>query len=402
MYKKLALIAAIVLAMLMAAPGLAQDAENPTIAFLRYGGSSLISLSEKGILDMLQAYGMINEEERAVLDESEDLEGEHINVIYRDAGFDLSTVNLMIEDALDNGADVLLTLSTPVTQLAANITREMDNPPQIIFAIVGTPYFAGVADTPCVKDDHIAGTQTDIPYEQYVNVLPTFNPDLKVIGTIVNASQANSVFGAERIEELAGELGIAVETTGVTTLSDLPLATEGLISKGAEAIVVPGGYTVSIGMSAIVDIATENGIAVFSPVSQHVYRGATVGAGFYSLYREGVIAARMLVAHINGEVDLSRTGINLTPGFTVALNLDSAAEAGVEISEELLAMADWTIKDGESSEGVSPELPEIGIELPEMTLDERREADLEFLADIHCTDEMISEQKRQLETQWSG
>lgn len=402
MYKKLALIAAIVLAMLMAAPGLAQDAENPTIAFLRYGGSSLISLSEKGILDMLQAYGMINEEERAVLDESEDLEGEHINVIYRDAGFDLSTVNLMIEDALDNGADVLLTLSTPVTQLAANITREMDDPPQIIFAIVGTPYFAGVADTPCVKDDHIAGTQTDIPYEQYVNVLPTFNPDLKVIGTIVNASQANSVFGAERIEELAGELGIAVETTGVTTLSDLPLATEGLISKGAEAIVVPGGYTVSIGMSAIVDIATENGIAVFSPVSQHVYRGATVGAGFYSLYREGVIAARMLVAHINGEVDLSRTGINLTPGFTVALNLDSAAEAGVEISEELLAMADWTIKDGESSEGVSPELPEIGIELPEMTLDERREADLEFLADIHCTDEMISEQKRQLETQWSG
>ncbi|MCE2472176.1 MAG: ABC transporter substrate-binding protein [Anaerolineae bacterium] len=401
MYKKLALIAVIVLAMLMAAPGLAQDAENPTIAFLRYGGSSLISLSEKGILDMLQAYGMINEEERAVLDESEDLEGEHINVIYRDAGFDLPTVNLMIEDALDNGADVLLTLSTPVTQLAANITREMDDPPQIIFAIVGTPYFAGVADTPCVKDDHIAGTQTDIPYEQYVNVLPTFNPDLKVIGTIVNASQANSVFGAERIEELAGELGIAVETAGVTTLSDLPLATEGLISKGAEAIVVPGGYTVSIGMSAIVDIATENGIAVFSPVSQHVYRGATVGAGFYSLYREGVIAARMLVAHINGEVDLSRTRINLTPGFTVALNLDSAAEAGVEISEELLAMADWTIKDGGSSEGVSPELPEIGIELPAMTLDERREADLEFLAGIHCTDEMISEQKRQLETQWS-
>ncbi len=401
MVKKRALIAAIVLVMLMAAPGLAQDAENPTIAFLRYGGSSLISLSEKGILDMLQAYGMINEDERAVLDESEDLEGEHINVIYRDAGFDLPTVNLMIEDALDNGADVLLTLSTPVTQLAANITREMDYPPQIIFAIVGTPYFAGVADAPCVKDDHIAGTQTDIPYEQYVNVLPTFDPDLKVIGTIVNASQANSVFGAGRIEELAGELGIMVETAGVTALSDLPLATEGLISKGAEAIVVPGGYTVSIGMSAIVDVATENGIAVFSPVSQHVYRGATVGAGFYSLYREGVIAARMLVGHINGEVDLSRTGINLTPGFTVALNLDSAAEAGVEISDELLALADWTIKDGGSSEGVSPELPEIGIELPEMTLDERREADLEFLAGIHCTYEMISEQKRQLETQWS-
>lgn len=380
---------------------LSADSENPTVAFLRYGGSPLISLSEKGVLDMLEAYAFINAEERAILDESQDLEGENINVLYRDAGFDLPTANIMIEDALDNGADVLLTLSTPVTQLAANITREMDDPPQIIFAIVGTPYFAGVADTPCVKDDHIAGTQTDIPYAQYVNVLPVFNPDLKVIGTIVNSSQANSVFGAERIEELAGELGISVESAGVTGLSDLPLATEGLISKGAEAIVVPGGYTVSIGMSAIVDIATENGIAVFSPVSQHVYRGATVGAGFYSLYREGVIAARMLIGHLNGDVDLSRTGINLTPGFTVALNLDSAAEAGVEISDELLAMADWTIADGASTEGVSPELPEIGVELPEMSLDERREADLAFLAEIYCTDEKIAEQKRQLETQWS-
>ncbi|MCY4540435.1 MAG: ABC transporter substrate binding protein [Chloroflexi bacterium] len=232
-------------------------------------------------------------------------------------------------------------------------------------------------------------------------MLPIFNPDLRVIGTIVNSSQANSVFGAERIEELAGEFGISVESAGVTGLSDLPLAAEGLISKGAEAIVVPGGYTVSIGMSAIVDIATENGIAVFSPVSQHVYRGATVGAGFYSLYREGVIAARMLIGHLNGDVDLSRTGINLTPGFTVALNLDSAAEAGVEISDELLAMADWTITDGASTEGGTPDLPEIGVELPEMSLDERREADLAFLADIYCTDEKIAEQKRQLETQWN-
>ncbi len=393
------LLLLITLALLATPTALAQDAGNPTIAFLRYGGSSLISLSEKGILDMLQAYGMINAEERAVLDESEDLEGEHINVIYRDAGFDLPTANIMIEDALDNEADVLLTLSTPVTQLAANITREMDNPPQIIFAIVGTPYYARVAKTSCIKDVHIAGSQTDIPYEQYVNLLPVFNPDLQTIGTIVNTSQANSVFGAQRIEEFADALGIAVETAGVSALSDLPLATAGLISKGAEAIVVPGGYTVSIGMSSIVDSATENGIPVFSPVSQHVYRGATVGAGFYSLYREGVIAARMLIAHLNQDVDLSRTRINLTPGFTIALNLDTSAELGIEISEELLEMADWTIENGASTEGVSPDLPEIGIELPDMPLAERRRSDLEFLAALECTDEMIAEQQAALDAQ---
>ena len=64
-------------------------------------------------------------------------------------------------------------------------------------------------------------------------------------------------------------------------------------------------------------------------------------------------------------------------------------------------MADWTITDGASTEGVSPELPEIGVELPEMSLDERREADLAFLAEIYCTEDIIAEQKRQLETQWN-
>jgi len=228
------------------------------------------------------------------------------------------------------------------------------------------------------------------------------DPDMKLIGTIVNMAETNSVFGAERITELAGELGIEVKVSQVVSFADLQPATDGLISKGVEAIVLPASYTTSIGLPSIVDAAAEyGGIPVFSIVAQHVYRGATVGADFYSMYREGVIAARMLIAHLNGGIDISRLSVNFKPGFTVAINLDAAAEGEVEISDKLLALADWTIKDGLSTEGVTPDLPEHGIELPEMTLEELREADLAFLAELYCTDEMIAEQKRQLETQWT-
>ncbi|MCY3781450.1 MAG: ABC transporter substrate binding protein [Chloroflexi bacterium] len=394
------LIGLLMAVLLIAAPALAGDDDKPTVAILRYGGTPLTALAEKGILDMLEAYGLVNAEERAVLDEAEDLEGERINVIYGDAGFDIPAANIMVEDALDRGADALLTLSTPVSQIAANATREMDDPPALIFAIVTTPYFAGIADAPCIKDSHIAGTQTDVPYDEFVPLLKVQDPDMKMIGTIVNMAEPNSVFGMERITELAEGLGMRVEMSPVVSFADLQLATDGLISKGVEAIVLPASYTTSIGLSSIVDAAAEyGGIPVFSIVAQHVYRGATVGADFYSLYREGVIAARMLLAHLNGDIDISRLSVNLKPGFTVAINLDSAAEADVEISDELLAMADWMIKDGQSTEGVTPELPEHGIELPEMTLEERRASDLEFLAELYCTDEMIAAQKAQLETQ---
>ena len=393
-------IGLLIAALFMAAPALAQAGGKPTIAILRYGGTPLTSLAEKGILDMFEAYGLVTAEERAVLDEAEDLEGERIHIIYRDAGFDIPAANIMVEDALDRGVDALLTLSTPVSQIAANATRELDDPPALIFAIVTTPYFAGIAEAPCVKDGHIAGTQTDVPYDAFVPLLKLQDPNMNLIGTIVNMDEPNSVHGTERITKLAEEMGIRVEVSPVVSFADLQHATDGLISKGVEAIVLPASYTTSIGLSSIVDAAAEyGGIPVFSIVAQHVYRGATVGADFYSLYREGVIAARMLIAHLNGDIDISRLSVNLKPGFTVALNLDAAAEANVEISDELLAMADWTIKDGESSEGVTPELPEHGIELPDMTLEERRASDLEFLAGLYCSDEMIAAQKAQLDAQ---
>ena len=389
-------------ALSIAAPALAQDDGKPTIAILRYGGTSLTALAEKGILDMFEAYGLVNAEERAILDEAEDLEGERVNVIYSDAGFDIPAANIMVEDALDQGADALLTLSTPVSQIAANIARQLDHPPAIIFAIVTAPYFAGIADSPCIKDSHIAGTQTVVPYDEFVPLLKMQDPDMKVIGTIVNLAEPNSVFGVERITKLAEKLGMRVEVTPVVAIADLPLATAGLISKGAEAIVLPASYTTSNGLPAILETALEHGgIPVFSIVAEHVYRGATIGADFYSLYREGVIAARMLIGHLNGDVDISRLSVNLKPGFTVAINLDAAAEAGVEIADELLSIADWTIKDGVSTEGVSPDLPEVGAELEEMSLEERRETDLAFLAGLYCTDEMIAEQKARLEARKS-
>ncbi len=392
------LIGLLLVAFYVAAPALAGDDGKPTIAILRYGGTSLTALAEKGILDMLEAYGLVSTEERAILDESEDLSGERINIIYGDADFDIPAANIMVEDALDRGASTLLTLSTPVSQIAANITRQMDDPPAIIFAIVTAPYFAGIADAPCVKDSHIAGTQTEVPYEEFVPLLTVQDPNIKSIGAVVNLAEANSVFGAERITELALELGLQVEIAPVVSVADLPVATASLISKGVEAVVLPAGYTTSTGLPAIVETAAEyGGVPVFSISAQHVYRGATVGADFYSLYREGVIAARILIGHLNGDIDISRLSVNLKPGFTIAINLDAAEDAGVEIADDLLAMADWTIKDGASSEGVTPDLPEVGTELEEMPLDERREADLEFLAGLYCSDEMIAKQQMELD-----
>ena len=99
----------------------------------------------------------------------------------------------------------------------------------------------------------------------------------------------------------------------------------------------------------------------------------------------------MLTAQLEGTLDVSRLAINAIPSLGVSLNIDVAKEAGISFSEELLSVADFVIENGVSTQDRTPP------SLPDMTLEERRAADLEFLAGLECTPEMIAEQQAELD-----
>ncbi len=400
MIQRLLLVLAILA--LGASPALrANEDEIPTIAMLNFGHTQGATLSIKGAFDVLQAYGYFNEEERVTLDAGEDLVGENINVLWRNAGFDIPTASLMVEDALDRGADAILTVTTQVTQLAVNATRDMEDPPAIMFSLVGSPYFAGIADAPCIKPGHVGGTQNVIPYDKIVPTLLTQNPDLKIVGTIVSPEQPVSVDGGRQIQKAADEIGLTVEVATVVSRSDLNLAVEALVSRGAEAIVYPIGSIALSGTPLLLSLTSEYGIPLFAPVPYLVFSGATVGGGIRSTYGEGVIQGRMLVAHLNGDIDISEISINQTRDFGIAVNLDSAKAQGIEVADEILAMAEFVIENGIGSAGVTRELPEVVTALPEMPLEERRAADLAFLDSLRCTPEIIAEQRAELQDMWA-
>ncbi len=379
----------------------AQEDEIPTIAMMNFGYSAGQTLATKGAFDVLQAYGYFNEEERAVLDAGEDLVGENINVLWRNAGSDTPTANLMVEDAIDRGVDAMLIVTTQVTQIAVNATRELEDPPAIMFSLVGSPYFAGIADAPCIKPGHVGGSQYHLPYAQSVAVMRLWNPDIQTIGIIVAPGEPISVSGARSLQNAAEELGMTVEIATVVTLSDLNLATESLVNRGVEALINPVSSIILSGTTLLHTLTAEYGIPLFGIFPYHVYNGATVAAGFNNVYGEGVMQSRMLVAHLNGDIDISEISINKTLDFGIAINLDSANAAGVQIPEDLLAMADFVIEDGISSAGATAELPEVDTSLPDMSIEERRAADLEILESLRCTDEIIAEQRAQIEDTWA-
>ena len=376
---------------------LAED-DTPTIAFLRYAGTAPVAEATNGILDSLEAYGYLTSAERAALNESYDLNGENINLLYRDAGFDLPSVNLIVEEVLDKGADAIVTVTTQVAQIAVNATRDLEDPPAILFSLVTTPYTTGIADSSCIKPAHVAGTQPLLSFADYVPLVLVQNPDIKVIGTIESPDQPTSIIGSRIITQIGESLGLTVEVASAVQLTDLNVAVEGLLGKGVEAIVLSINPLTLQGTPVLIQLTSEYGVPLYAPIIQQVYRGVTIAAGFHSFYEEGVIAARLLHAYLSGEVDLADVAINQSRSFGVAINLDTAAEQGIEISEDMLAQANFVIENGERSEGAASDLDDKKTALRDMTLEERQAADREFLAALECTPEMIAEQQAALES----
>ena len=392
MYRK-TLTVLVVLMLLLAPRALAADDEKPTVAFLRYAGNAPVAAATEGILDSLEAYGYLTSAERAGLNESYDLEGEHINLLYRDAGFDLPSVNLMVEEALDKGADALLTVTTQVAQIAVNATRDLEDPPAIFFSLVTTPFATGIADAPCLKPSHVTGSQPLPTFSDYVPLALLQNPDIKTIGTITSPDQPTSLVGAQQMSKIAESHGLRLEVASAISLADLNIAAESLFGKGVEAILLNINPLTLQGTPVLVQLTAEQGIPLYAPIIQQVYRGVTVAAGFHSFYEEGQIVARILHAHLQGDIDIAKIAINQSHSFGVALNLDTAASQGITISDDLLAMANFVIEDGQRSAGLAADLDAAGAAMAGVSAEERQKADQEFLAGLHCSDEMIAEQQ---------
>ena len=339
----------LLLVSLLAVLPVVSQGDAPTVAILRFGSASGedFSSTEIGVLDMLEAFGYISADERADMAGRANLDGENISIVLGDAGFDFVNAALAVDKALDQGANVLVTLSTPMTQAALNATGDMDEPPAIVFAAVFDAAAAGIAESACEKPAHVGGAEAKTPYEEVLPLLLIQDPDLQTIGTIFNPAEASSVAGAEAIVAAAGALGLNVEQASVSSVADLRAATQGLINRGAAIILLPVDQTTLGGMPVILAVANEYGIPIFHSNMQALSVGATVGAGFELLFEQGIRAGRILVGHLNGDIDIANTAIYSETSMGVGVNLDSAADQGVEISDELMDMAGRVFEDGQ-------------------------------------------------------
>ena len=424
----------ILLLLLLLAPVASAQDSNPTIAILGFP-VEVKQLQTSALLDVLQGYGMINQDERDALNEYEDVAGESLTIAWGSAELDLADASIVVERAIDQGADALVVFSTSMSQLAVNLTRDMPNPPVVIFQ-VADPYAAGLADATCIKPAHVTGTHTSHDYELIFDVLQLQLPDLATVGVLYSLGHAVGEVGQRKATAVAQSRGIEVISASVAEISEVGFAANGLISKEVDAIIMPSSAFITAAMPIAVEAAKEFSVPVVSPTLGTIFLGVTFGIGNYRNLQEGYDVGRVLVAWLNGEADIARTGINTISDTALGINLNSAALAEIEVSEELIAMAD-AIVVGDKYQ-MSPKMARDAFQymdmpdemimmivqaanIPGLEIVEERiqaplatvvgeaagfatgsfspnpEMDAAFVAGLECTDEMIAEQQAALD-----
>ena len=418
------------LALLLAPAGIAQDADTPTVAILRFGPLLSANHVEDWVTNGLHRMGVVSQEEYAQLLERQDLEGERINIIWGDAQFDHASAQTLVDSVLDREVDAIVAISTPVTAATLNATADLENAPAVIFGEVHAPYHAGIAQAPCVKPANLTGIAPETPYDEILPLLLLQDPALETIGTIYSLNEVSGVVGAEQIKQLAEEFGLTVLESGVNTVSDLALAAEAMVERGAEALLIPADYITLAGMPIIMQTAVEHSIPVFHSTSGGMMAGATVGAGTAQYEWQGTLIAAILVGHLRGELDVARVGIGAVSDLTIGVNLDMAQAQELVIAEPLLDLAVGVVKDGvliasglvekltalglegKALQTVMTALQESGVEAALSALPPEAQklfAEMSgsqpdasaavgnYLATMRCTDEMIAEQQAQLD-----
>ena len=337
-------MAATLMLLLLALPVFA-DGDHSRVIVLNTAGETSSPLITQGMVDALDAWGIIDRDNYDAM--ARGIHGERYEIDSRPIEWEASLARAQIAEIIDQGHDIIVAPTATLAQLVASATLGMVDPPTLIFVGVDDPYGAGLASSSCIKLPNITGSVSLVPYADVLAILPKLDPDIQTIGTLYNSSDAAGINGAAQIATIGEAMGLNVEVSAYTDFSTLTSAADGLLSKGIHALVLPVETGVGQALATVISpLSVDNNIPVIASDAGLTYAQATIGVGNLNHYLWGINVGRLLVESLEGELDIASAAISpASLELSVGINLSAAAMAGIEIPQALLDEADFVLEN---------------------------------------------------------
>ena len=268
-----------------------------------------------------------------------------------DAGYPLGTIQLrevsangemakldaIARELLSTRPDVIVPISTPVTQAVVNAAPPQQN---IVFSTVTNPADVGMTQKP----RNLTGVSDAVNYQANIDLIFELFPEARTLGMMYNAGEVNSQYGVDAVKAIAGARGFGLELAVVTSTNQVADAAQALVQK-VDVFYVGSDNTVVGGLAGLLKVADDARKPVIASDSGSVAEGAlaAVSVDYEAVGRR----AGELVAQVLRSGAAAGTIDNLTIlGDSLLLNDAAAARLGFTFPRAVRARAARVVAGG--------------------------------------------------------
>lgn len=249
------------------------------------------------------------------------------NIFEDNCNLDANVMNQIITNFLAQKADLLVGVATPVAMGMQAATE--DNKVPVVFAAVSDPLGAGLVDSLEAPGANITGTSDYLDTNAVMNLIFAADPDADLIGLLYNVSEDSSTAPISAAKEYLDAKGVKyIERTG-TTVDEIMLAAEAMVSAGVDAVFTPTDNTVMNAELAIYETFAEAKIPHYTGADSFALNGAFLGYGV-DYANLGVETANMIAEVLLEGKDPGTVPVKTFDNGTATVNTDTCAALGLD------------------------------------------------------------------------
>jgi putative ABC transport system substrate-binding protein len=260
-------------------------------------------------------------------------EGRNLEVTRKHAFGEISQLPQMMQSLDTQGLDLIVPMTTP--GLAAAFGAVKQTP--MVFVYTYDPLGAGAGKS---FEDHlprVTGVASFPPVEETMKLILQLVPGAKKIGTLYNASEANSVKAVGVARSVLKDRGVTLEEVTIGGTGDVLLGAQALLARQPDAVWITGDNTALQALEGIIKPTTSAKVPLILNDPEFVDRGALLGVGI-SWQDSGMAAGKLAARVLRGESPAGMPIVALAKR-RVVLNHDVAKKLGVVFPPSLIEEA---------------------------------------------------------------
>ncbi|MDD6264886.1 MAG: ABC transporter substrate-binding protein [Clostridia bacterium] len=197
------------------------------------------------------------------------------DVTVENCNMDASLLQQIIEEFKSDEVDLMVGVATPVAMaMQASVS---DIP--VVFAAVSDPLSAGLVESLEKPGSNITGTSDYLDTNAIFNLVTTLNPDIKKVGLLYDIGQDASTTPIADAKKYLDEHNIEYVEANGTTIEEIMIAAEQLVSEKVEAVFTPTDNSIMAAELSIYETFSKAGIPHYTGADSFALNGAFLGYG---------------------------------------------------------------------------------------------------------------------------